>query len=174
MAGFTTEQLLEIAEKETCHFINPEDREDAKQEFILGVLEAQERGDPEQKGYRTYLWSYGRGRVLTFLSKQEKYNYRQNRHLNIHDTDAEESPISLSENMISDAEKPGDAWEKCTQIDALKTAINQLDDRKKQILQEYYSDEKSLAEIGTSLNLSRERIRQLKRDACDELKTLLA
>ena len=177
MTGFTTEQLLEIAEKETAKLVDPDDREDAKQEFILGVLEAQEKGDPEKEGYRAYLWSYGRGRVMTFLAQQKKYSYRQNREINVHA--ATDYSRGRTEPWIDTKEQhkfssPEELAQKTEEQQQLQAAIQTLSENQQHVINAYFLQDKSLQEIAQDLGISKQAVAQRKDNALSKLQTALA
>ena len=60
----------------------------------------------------------------------------------------------------------------------VRSAMVQLDDRERHIIRNRFGlqggDELTLEEIGQSMNLSRERVRQLEREAKDKLRANLA
>ena len=161
--GYTLEQMMEMAQRAVCHLRNPEDREDAQQEFLLGMLEAQNQAE-NPSTLKSYEWASGRGRLLTFLRKQKGYNFGCSRAF-----DGEE----ILEAALDTLETPLDITVRRDEEDQLGLAIDGLGEMGAAVIRGRFFKEQTLDEIGQGLNVTRERVRQIEAKALSTLEQRL-
>ena len=165
----TEEQILEIAEKETCRIQNPEDRADAIQEFCLGILEAQSKAI-EGKGVRAYSWKTARGRVKTFLKKSSVYNYHNRKSIDIHSSVGNADGDAMIDLIPSNVKTPVAAFVAVDEQKYVRDKVDDLPREMRKVIKGRFFEGKTLEAIGKSMKLTRERIRQIERDALEHLR----
>jgi len=171
--AFSTEQLMEVANKVTSGIHNATDREDAAQEFVLGALTALDRGDSD-KPIRALQWSYGFGYVKNFLDMQKKNNFRSNRRVDIHATQGDEDEGDTWISGIPSGElTPPEKLIQQDDCDALNQALQGLNDRERQVLNRHILGGETLEAIGGDYSLSKERVRQIEDRAIEKLRKRL-
>ena len=155
MSGYTTQQMIDIADRTVCHLRSPEDREDAKQEFILGMLEAEQKAE-NPATLKSYEWSSGRGRLLSFLARQKKYNFAHNRPF-----DSDEillDTLDVRETPIEEATKQD-------QEEWVRSLVDGLLDKQNKVIRGRFFSGQTLEQVGKSMGYTKEGIRQIEEGA---------
>ena len=160
---WTGEEILEAAAKNTNGVKGDDDREDAQQEFALGVLQGQSRLDGREEGSKAFVWAYALGSVKKFL------NENSNRQQHIKRLSSEDT--NILENIAGDdSANPADHSELAK---AVQNAINTLPEiERESILGTFFRDQ-TLEEVGNSLNVTKAAIHQARIRALESLKTKL-
>jgi RNA polymerase sigma factor (sigma-70 family) len=136
--------------------------DDLQQEGLMGMMEAAERFD-EKRGakFSTYATYFIKGKVLEYLRKEKK--------LNIADIDLSENeniefnPASVYEESTAEARVNGK--------DKMRGAIPEsFPDIEKRVLAMFFLQEKTLKEIAVELDITREKVRQVKQKGVRRLK----
>jgi len=157
-SDWNTAELIEAAKKNSHKFaFNHHDREDAEQDFILGVLLAQKEVDKERKGAATFIWSYAYG----YVKKGIRHRIP--------------AKVSLSQE-ISDNTELGDIFgvedSRFLTIEfqeIVKEILDTLPERERQILILHAVYNVTYREIGEEFGYSAQGIEQIYKKTCSDL-----
>jgi len=170
LPAFTPDQLASIAIRETARILDPDDREDAAQEFALGALIALSRAEPS-RAIRAFQWAYGRGRVRNFLRLRRRLRSLYAVSLDLQ-PDAEDGP-GITDMLASSGEAHPEAVER-TDTDAwVRNTVDRLPPRMALLVRLRYFQNLTRVEIGQHLGITGERVRQLETSALAELRSLI-
>lgn len=166
----TDKQLDEISTAETAHISDYHDREDAKQEWMLGAWEASLRAK-EGMSVRTYQWRYGRGRVLSAFNKIVRY---KKRNFLVIDKPIGEDGVTAAEHIHDiKAKSPDEDICRDEVENLIAEVMGVLDDRSAEIVRLCVFKGLTLGEVGDKFGLSRERMRQLRDKAFDKMRRVI-
>lgn len=166
----TEEQLDEISTAKTINVFYDQDRDDAKQAWMIGAWVASQKADPN-KAVRSYQWKYAEGYVKRELAKQRKFRERHRLTLDLPIGESqEETVVSLH---ASDDPTPLEVFDESATSEAmfflLKKGFEILNEREKNIIYLRFMEKKTLEETASYFGVSRERIRQMEQRALRNL-----
>lgn len=175
LPAFDEDQLIEIATRETAAIANEHDREDAKQEFILGALEAQAKAR-KGEAVRAFQWESARGRVLNFLNR-DKHGRNQEKRVKVildsqvGDEGEEEALVNF---MASAAARPLDLALDNERAARVRSAVHKLPEDLREVIKGRFFQHKTLEEIAKARKVTKEWIRKLEAEALRILRAKLA
>ncbi|MBN1384780.1 MAG: sigma-70 family RNA polymerase sigma factor [Elusimicrobia bacterium] len=127
--------------------------DDLVQEGLLGVFEAEERYNP-RKGtlFTTYATYWIKKKILEYINREKKY---------FSDIVALDEKIDVPVKPVEEENKP---------VPEAISLLEDIQDIERRILKLFFEDRKPLDVISRDLNISRERVRQLKKRVLRKLR----
>jgi len=166
----------------TVRYVKASDHrfDDLVQEGLLGLREAAKKYESERGRFHTYATWWIKAYVGAALRKERCMVSCKARNKGIRGT----LPVAIS---LDDVDNDGNKaiekydsyefdWSWLGPRDARKLiqpAMSKLDDRKRQIIKEYFINDLTYGQIGSRLNITNERVRQLKNEALSQLHTAI-
>jgi len=170
--SLTPERMLE-----ECTFMvlrlrmdNYHDAEDAVAEGVLSMLEAQKRASPEQGNVAHFLRKSGRGGILNYCAKNSIRRNREYVTLN-NPCSTDDGESEYVDHLAESAEESYQGRLTATQNDLyLRGLVDDLPPQARAVIRGRFFDHKTLDVLGSELNISKERVRQIEVQALDKLR----
>jgi RNA polymerase sigma factor (sigma-70 family) len=171
MEKLTPEQLLEAAYRLAGGlFFYPEDREDAAQEAAIAAWRAGETADAN-KAPRTYQWEFLRGYLRHAHRKLLRESNHHHLRMAVSEEEHRDNLDSHKTKWLADRGQgtalDAAARKESSALDLLDT----LDRQQRFIVTECVLKDRTLQAVGRQLGVTRERVRQLRDDALQLLRS---
>jgi len=156
---WTTEELIDAAKRNSHKFaFNHHDREDAEQDFILGVLTAQKEVEKEREGAAAFIWSYAWGYVKKGIPNRIPAKVSLNRQTEEGHEFGEIFGVEDSRFLTIEFQE------------IVKEILDSLSEKKREILILRAVYNVRYKEIGELFDYTASRIEQIYKKTCEELK----
>lgn len=127
--------------------------DDCVADVMEGLFRAEQTHNPEKGSINTWSYWHARAKFLRFLEKENK---RKKMFVPIVDNIVKKDDIQTF-------------WEK----EEINDILDRLNDRESFVIKSYFLEEKNLRQIGKEINLSHERVRQIRDKAIERLQRVL-